>query len=128
MPKNPPARVLVCGGRKFDDKDALFRQLDAWRPRIGVIICGAARGADALAADWARSRNVPLQLFPANWARHGRAAGFKRNWQMLKHGRPDVVIAFPGGKGTEQMVRIAREAGVKVIRIQPDARQSSLFD
>ncbi len=75
----------------------------------------AARGADLLAAAWARSRGIPARPFPADWNRDGKAAGFLRNVRMLREGRPDLVVAFPGGKGTAHMVGLARRAGVAVL-------------
>jgi hypothetical protein len=42
-------------------------------------------------------------------------AGPIRKQQMLDEGKPDLVVAFPGGRGTAHMVRIARAAGIEVI-------------
>lgn len=80
------------------------------------MIHGAARGADTLAAQWAQARGVPIEAYPANWARDGRIAGPIRNRHMLACGRPDGVVAFPGGRGTIDMVAIAEAAGLKVWR------------
>lgn len=112
----PPMRLLVCGGRDYADGDAVFRALDMARAERGValVIHGAARGADTLAARWAAARGVPAQAFPADWETHGRAAGHIRNARMLREGRPDGVIAFPGGRGTADMIRQAEAAGVWV--------------
>jgi hypothetical protein len=111
--------VLVCGGRDYADVGALNEALDALhRERaVTLLIHGAARGADSLAAAWARSRGIPTLAFPANWKKDGKAAGFVRNARMLRDGRPDLVVAFPGGKGTAHMVRLARDAGVPVLEI-----------
>jgi hypothetical protein len=126
-------RVLVCGGRDFNDRDKLFGYLDQfcldhnlkteedeygnWRFSNIHIIHGGARGADSLADQWAIVNWVPWTEFKADWDKHGKAAGPTRNKQMLDEGKPDVVIAFPGGKGTAHMVSIARAAGVKVIEV-----------
>lgn len=116
-------KVLVCGGRDYSDDKGLRTVLDAMHKTLSfsVLIHGAARGADQLAANWASSRGIPLQSFPADWQKHGRAAGPIRNEQMLRDARPDMVIAFPGGRGTAHMVRIAREAGVKVVTVTGDS-------
>lgn len=112
-------RVLVCGGRDFGSFDRVCQVLDDLHKetRIGVVIHGAARGADLLAAAWASQRKVAHMPFAADWHKHGRAAGPIRNKWMLEEGKPDLVIAFPGGNGTAHMVRIAREAGVEVREI-----------
>jgi hypothetical protein len=57
---------------------------------------------------------VPVVRYPADWARHGNAAGLVRNQQMLDDGKPDLAVAFPGGKGTADMVRRARKAGIPI--------------
>jgi hypothetical protein len=67
-----------------------------------------------MAGEWADVFGVPFRIFPANWKKHGRAAGPMRNQQMLDEGKPDLVIAFPGGSGTADMVRRAKAAGVPV--------------
>lgn len=109
-------RVLVCGGRDYKDSTAVFSALDILNATAVVteIIQGNAAGADALAALWAKKRGVPDRRFPADWRKHGHFAGPSRNQQMLDEGRPDLVLAFPGGRGTADMVRRAEKAGVPV--------------
>jgi hypothetical protein len=109
-------RLLVCGGRDYHDRDRLFGILSALNPAL--IIHGAARGADALADEWARSHAVGIKSFPADWTLHGKSAGPRRNVLMLHEGHPTLVVAFPGGRGTEDMVRRALAAGVTVLRIK----------
>jgi len=113
-------KVLVCGGRDFTDRDALFAALDKIdaelpRPGITCIISGCARGADSLALQWSKKWDLVCRFFPADWKRHGSAAGPIRNQEMLERGKPDLVIAFPGGRGTADMVRRARAVNVRVI-------------
>jgi len=110
-------RAIVCGGRDFDDVDLAYATLDRLRP--SVVISGGARGADSIGEMWAHERGVHVERFPADWYKHGRSAGPIRNEQMLKEGKPDMVIAFPGGRGTAHMVKIAREAGVPVEVVRP---------
>jgi hypothetical protein len=112
-------RVLVCGGRDFSQKEILFNVLDeahAANP-IDCLIHGAARGADQLAADWALDRGILCKAYPADWAHEGRGAGPKRNQRMLDLGKPHIVIAFPGGRGTEDMMERARKAGVPIATV-----------
>ena len=108
-------RVLVCGGRDYLDRRRLYDALDG----IGIsfLISGGAAGADNLAADWAVYRRVPKKVFVAEWEVHGKAAGPIRNQRMLDEGRPDLVVAFPGGRGTADMVRRAQKAGIEVVRL-----------
>lgn len=110
-------RVLVCGGRNYgetrSEREKVYRTLDAMP--IQVVIEGGALGADYVARAWAKLNAVPVETFEADWKQYGKAAGPRRNQQMLEDGKPDVVVAFPGGRGTADMVRRAKTAGVTVI-------------
>jgi SLOG family YspA-like protein len=112
-------RILVCGGRDYKDVKTLNHVLNGYFGPNGItlMIAGGAPGADRLAVEWARSKGIPFREFAANWTLHGKAAGPLRNERMLVEGKPDIVIAFPGGKGTVNMVAQARAAGVKVLTV-----------
>lgn len=115
-------RVLVCGGRDYDDSRRVYAVLDKLHAEAGILrlIEGGAQGADRLARDWANNiGGVRVETFEADWEHHGKFAGPMRNSRMLAEGRPDVVVAFPGGRGTADMVRKARREGVKVVEIAP---------
>lgn len=108
--------VLVCGGRDYADRERVRAVLDDLLP--ARVVCGGARGADALAAEWARSRGVALGEYPADWDRHGNAAGALRNAEMLRRERVDLVVAFlPGPSGTRNMVRRAEAKRVSVRKV-----------
>lgn len=113
-------KVLVCGGRDYRNRrrvDEVLDRINEEEP-IYMIVHGDARGADTLAKEWAWSRDVIELPYPADWKTNGRAAGPVRNRQMLEQEEPDLVVAFPGGNGTAHMMRIAREAGIKVVDIE----------
>ena len=104
------------------DQARAFSVLDHYHAESGgfsVIIHGAARGADSLAGEWAMSRGVTVMAFPADWDAHGRSAGHIRNAQMIAEGKPTVVVAFPGGRGTANMVRQARLSHIPVLQVSP---------
>lgn len=114
-----PKAVIVCGGREFTDYHRIHSALERINPAI--VISGCARGADQIAKDWALK--VPGMVFiglPANWVKHGKAAGPIRNRGMLEElltyrdTHDIMVVAFPGGVGTANMCHIANKAGVKV--------------
>jgi hypothetical protein len=110
-------KVIVCGGRNYKDANHVFLSLDAIHAEtpVAVVVHGGATGADELAGLWAVSRKVPEQRFPADWNKYGNAAGPIRNREMLKQ-QPDLVVAFPGGRWTADMVRIALRANVRVVK------------
>ena len=128
-------RVLVCGGRKYTDRDHIHNTLcdiDTERGPITHVIHGGATGADDEAMIWVhmmaqnwRRRDIKHIPFVAEWHKHGRAAGPIRNKRMLEEGKPDLVVAFPGGKGTANMCAIAEAAGVEVIKIEARSRTTT---
>lgn len=109
-------KVLVCGGRDFRDTKLLDRFLCEVDNHvcIGEIIHGGANGADTMAGCWAEKYNIPVTVFQAEWHKYGRRAGPLRNEQMLREGKPDFVVAFPGGRGTAHMVGLAKAASIPV--------------
>lgn len=127
-------RVLVCGGRAYKDQLRVFDELQSlWAGRSTkdpefVVIAGDAAGADQFAHQWARivcghgdTRDVQ---YAAGWKwKNGKLlnpeAGPIRNQRMLDDGKPDMVLAFPGGRGTADMVRRAKAAGVEVRMVTP---------
>lgn len=111
-------RILVCGGRDFTDRNLVYQTLHDYMLEDNItIIHGAASGADSLANIWAKAFNHKIESYPADWDKYGKRAGYIRNVQMLNEGKPDLVIAFPGGKGTQMMINLAEAANVPVIRI-----------
>jgi ABC-type Fe3+-hydroxamate transport system substrate-binding protein len=114
-------RVLVCGGRDYSDVHRVEAVLSKLHDEAGIdlIIQGGARGADLMAHLWAGRNGVPSDTFEADWENQGSFAGPTRNKRMLDEGKPDLVVAFPGNRGTADMVRKARKAGVPVVEIAP---------
>lgn len=137
--------ALVCGGRLWgeqyvdgterpewkDERDLVFRTLDVLHHdvKIHAVIHGAARGADSCANEWAEKNAaqpdaVLCWRYPADWSKYGRSAGPRRNAEMLsilkaeRHDGADVfVVAFPGGRGTADMIKRAREAKIRIIEV-----------
>jgi YspA, cpYpsA-related SLOG family len=112
-------RILVCGSRTWSDIEAIRTVLDT-RPDTGVVLIhGGARGADRLAGQYAAERGWPVESYPADWNRHGKAAGFIRNQRMIDEGRSTEVVAFTDkplheSRGTADMVRRSRRSGIPV--------------
>ena len=113
--------VLVCGGRTFHDGglvEQTLNQLHAHTP-ITHLVHGGAQGADRLGGLWAWSMKIRCTVVHPDWVKHGKRAGPLRNQEMLDTYAPSLVVAFPGGRGTEDMVRRAIDAGVAVFVPSP---------
>lgn len=118
-------KVLVSGSRDFTDYSVVEKELDKLHNvdengkvvngghRIDCIIHGGARGVDTLAGQYARNKNIPEEVYLAEWTKYGRAAGPLRNIRMLKESKPGLVLCFISEKsrGTRHMSQIAIEAG-----------------
>lgn len=109
--------MIVAGGREFKDYDLMDRALSDFILQDDILVQGGARGADLLAAQWAQRNGVVYETFVAHWDLLGAFAGHERNRRMLAAGA-QLVLAFPGGKGTANMVEIARAENVVVIECQ----------
>lgn len=109
-------RLLVCGGRNFDDVEFATHVLCTIhnKYKIDKIIEGEARGADTIAKYWSEEFIGPPEGYPADWSTYKKRAGPIRNKQMLDEGVPDVVLAFAGERGTADMVSQAEKRDVPV--------------
>jgi hypothetical protein len=107
----------VTGGRYYDHYWIVERELRKLGKDIEIIE-GGAKGADQIARNFGFRESIPVKTFPANWLKYGPKAGPIRNQKMIDEGKPDIVLAFPGGNGTADCVRRAKASGVKVIEIE----------
>lgn len=108
-------KLVVAGGRDvhLSDKDYQVLEKVVNKMDIDEIITGGATGVDTDAIEWAKARGVKTRIFAAEWERHGRMAGPIRNREMALYA--DVLLHFPGGKGTQSMIMEARSKNLLVI-------------
>jgi hypothetical protein len=108
-------RILVCGGRDFTNALEAYAILDDLKqyfdPKF-IIIEGGAKGADWLGKQWGKARGRPVLTIEAPWDFYKGSAGPIRNQWMIDYAMPDLVVAFPGGSGTRDMVAKAKLAGI----------------
>lgn len=115
-------RILICGGRQYSGYlhfASVMAKLEAEHGPFEAVIHGGAKGTDWCAHLWANSpagKRAEIE-FRADWTKNGKAAGPIRNQQMIDEGKPDLVVAFPGGRGTADMVRRAKSSGINTIEI-----------
>lgn len=107
-------KVLVCGSRDWADASRLIDRM-CQLSHDTVVIHGAARGADDLAAITARRLGLEERAYPADWRGKGKRAGIIRNVEMLDE-QPDLVLAFQrnGSRGTQHTIDEARRRGIPV--------------
>lgn len=131
-------KIIVTGGRDFNHESTVISALNLvhnTRP-ISLLAEGGAAGADRLAREWRNMRRVPGTTYPALWGqcdencthekreKYGRnycpAAGPRRNIDMYMHVRPDIIVAFPGGRGTLHMTNFAFQNATPVIKFHAE--------
>jgi YspA, cpYpsA-related SLOG family len=115
-------RLSICGGRNLDEMKAMGVILE-WISNypsgtVKHIIQGGARGADRAARTVADALSIPQTQYDADWEKYGKSAGPIRNRIMLTEGKPDVILALTGGRGTANMIEIGREAGIPVFELE----------
>lgn len=123
MNKNKKYRAIIAGGRKYrlTWEDVAYLNSEAWR--IAEVVTGDCKtGADADAKEWADDLGIPVITFPADWGNLGKSAGPIRNSAMVefvttKTNLMPMLIAFPGGRGTADIIRKARAAGMEVVTL-----------
>ena len=124
-------RLLICGSRKYKGYEFVRNTLDRIMEERGccgkhgpidsripiTVIHGGAQGVDWLADQWAVVNWLHIEEYKAKWDVHGLTAGPIRNQQMIDMGKPDLVVAFPGGRGTKDLVQRAKSKGIEVIEV-----------
>lgn len=114
----PGPKIAVTGGADFNDHELIWDRLDRVRsrhPDMLLIHGGSPKGAERIAACWADSRKIPQIVFKPDWTRHGKAAPFRRNDELIET-MPIGLLAFPGNGIHENLVDKARRLGIPVWR------------
>ena len=124
LPAGP--KIAFTGGLDFNDHRAIWERLDkalAKHPDMVLLHGGSPRGAERIAACWADNRKVPQIAFKPDWARHAKAAPFKRNDTLLET-LPIGVIAFPGSGISANLVDKAKKLGIQTWAVNPCKNRS----
>lgn len=110
-------KVIVAGSRDFSNYDLLCKKLDIIlsQQKDIQIVCGEARGADSLGKRYAEEHGYVVLLYPANWEKYGKSAGFRRNKEMAQVA--DALVAFWDGqsKGTYNMIQLMKNKPTRVV-------------
>lgn len=109
-------KLLVCGGRDYQDRNKIYKTLNQIHKEtpISLLITGDAKGADHLSYLWALNYTIPTRIFMANWKKYGPRAGPIRNQEMINQAKPDLILAFPGGTGTQNMISLGKKAALPI--------------
>jgi len=107
-------KVIIAGSRTLADYSVVETAIRQSGFEITEVVSGTARGVDRLGERWAQAQRIPVKRFPADWARHGKSAGYRRNAQMAVYAEALVAVWDGASRGTGHMIKIASGRGMKV--------------
>lgn len=107
-------RCIIAGSRYVHNYEHVVQAVKASKFPIDVVVSGGANGADQLGEKYALEWSLPVRVFNADWAKHGRAAGPIRNREMAENA--DALIAIWDGRsrGTKNMIKEASKRNLKI--------------
>jgi ribosomal protein L30E len=113
-------KLVISGGRDYRDEAMIYDTLGELNPSY-IFIGDCPSGVDERVTFFAELNNIPIVIFKADWEKHGKAAGPIRNTEMIKNATEagiSILLAFPGGKGTENAIKTAKEHNMIVLRVE----------
>ena len=110
-------KVIIAGGRDFNDYDLLKKKCDKILSEIKediIIVSGGAKGADSLGERYANERGFGIDYFIPDWNKYGRAAGMLRNAEMSKHADAAIIFWDQKSRGSKNMIELSKKEGLKL--------------
>jgi hypothetical protein len=113
-------KTIIAGSRDVTDYEYVTQACRDCGWEITSVVSGTAKGVDILGERYAEENGLPLFRFPADWTRYGKRAGYIRNSKMASVADALVAVWDGSSRGTEHMINIAKETGLKVyVKIVP---------
>ena len=97
-------KVVIAGSRSINSYDLVERTIQDSGYEVTEVVSGRARGVDSLGEHWAERHDIPVKKFPADWDKHGKAAGHIRNAEMAKYADAAILIWDGQSRGTKNMI------------------------
>jgi len=107
-------KTIIAGARDIDIFNIVEDAIKKAGFDITEVVSGVCEGVDLLGEEWAKKNNIPVKRFPADWDKHGKAAGPIRNQQMAEYADAIIAIVTPESKGTKDMLRKANKHDLKI--------------
>ena len=114
-------RVIIAGSRSITCYEKVKKVLDSinkyfqnniTEQNISEVICGGAKGVDSLGKRWAEENKIPVKMFPANWDKYGKSAGYIRNKEMVEYADEAIIFWDSISKGTKHTIDLADKKGI----------------
>jgi len=107
-------KVIIAGSREIFDYNIVKEAIEESKFEITEVVSGTARGVDSLGERWAYEHKIPVKRFPADWDKHGKAAGIIRNSEMANYGEALIAIWDGESRGTKNMIDTAKKKNLQV--------------
>lgn len=111
-------KTIIAGSRTITNQKLVDSVITAAQKHFQIqeVVSGTARGVDLCGETFATQNNIPIKRFPADWNKHGRAAGPIRNEQMAQYADALILIWDGKSRGAASMLRLARKYNLKIIK------------
>lgn len=123
-----PNRIIVAGSRSIDDEEAVVTAIENSGFDIDVIVSGGARGVDLMGELYGKRNAIPVQICPADWDKHGKVAGLKRNEKMANYADGLVAVWDGESTGTEHMIQKAYERDMPIYVYKPHSNEEKRYE
>lgn len=117
-------KIIIAGSRNLTDYETICAAMSDFPEEVTEVVSGACRGADKLGEQWAKMRSIPVKQFPADWDKHGAAAGPIRNRRMAAYAEALVAVWDGESTGTDNMIHEAKKGDLLVYVYRTDLRRS----
>lgn len=107
-------KVIIAGTRTITDRSMVEQAIRDSNFLITEVVCGSAPGVDTIGFDWAWENGIPVKSFPADWRKHGKAAGPIRNKAMSEYADALILVWDGKSRGSENMLLHAQQRGLPV--------------
>lgn len=112
-------KIIVAGSREGFVLRNVYEAIEQSGFNITEVVSGTARGVDSMGEQWAKSNNITIKQFPANWNAYGKKAGFIRNKEMADYAEGLVACWDGFSKGTLNMIQEMKKLN-KVVFVYPN--------
>lgn len=113
-------KVAIVGSRRFSDYETFCKVLDPILPKIALVVSGGARGADSMAERYAKEHGIVLLVYPADWKKYGKRAGFRRNVVIANVADKMVAFVDKESRGTRHAIKKMQQLKKPVVVIDLD--------
>lgn len=107
-------RTIIAGTRTITDQGIVDAAIADSGITISRVVCGMARGVDSCGKTWADGKGIPVDKFPADWDKFGKAAGYRRNVQMAENADALILVWDGNSRGSMHMQNIAQSKGLLI--------------